>query len=119
MSVAIRYVSSSNEWVEGAWAEVLGAFDLRRSEEKPEMTKVLVQPAAGRWVQGDIPLPEFDHPEDAVYIFGPEDGHLPPEEEGEYDCKVYIPQSRSHVTLYAHQAAAIVLYDRLVKNGDR
>ena len=118
MSVAVRYVASHNEWNEGAWGEILGAFGLRRAEETPEMVKVLIQPQSGRWVQGEVPLPEFKHPEHAVYIFGPDDGHLSPEIEGEYDHKVYIPQLHTNVTLYAHQAAGIVLYDRMVKHGD-
>jgi len=116
--VSIEYVVSSNAWAEGAWAEVLTAFALRHNVAQSGDERVLVQPKKGKWVQGDTALPDFSHPANVVYCFGPDDGHLPPEEEGEYDHKIYIPQVYEHVTLWSHQAAAIVLYDRAVKNGD-
>ena len=63
-------------------------------------------------------LLEFEHPENALYVFGPEDGHL--SVTMKYNCHrfLYIP-TRFCVNLSA--AVYIVLYDRDIKkylNGD-
>jgi len=63
-------------------------------------------------VEGAIPLPLFEHPEQALYIFGPEDGSI---EQGVVDqCNhvVYIP------TVGCMNLAAtvnVLLYDRMAK----
>ena len=59
-----------------------------------------------------IPLPDFNHPARAFYIFGPEDGTLGPQVLQWCRDVVQIP------TLYSLNLAAavnIVLYDRLAK----
>jgi tRNA(Leu) C34 or U34 (ribose-2'-O)-methylase TrmL len=63
-------------------------------------------------VEGATPLPEFRHPESALYIFGPEDGTLSQELVDRADAVVYIP------TIGCMNLAAtvnVVLYDRLAK----
>jgi tRNA(Leu) C34 or U34 (ribose-2'-O)-methylase TrmL len=71
------------------------------------LTKVAVE-----LVEGAIPLPNFIHPENCLYIFGPEDGSI---EQGIVDqCEhvVYIP------TIGCMNLAAtvnVLLYDRLAK----
>lgn len=65
-------------------------------------------------VVGAIPLPEFEHPEHALYVFGPEDGSIPQEIINAADSVVYIP------TVGCMNLAAtvnVVLYDRLAKLG--
>lgn len=42
-------------------------------------------------VEGSIPLPHFIHPEDVLYIFGPEDGTIPQRVINKADSVVYIP----------------------------
>lgn len=63
-------------------------------------------------------LPQFTHPENAVYVFGPEDGGL--ERTHLLHChRVVVIPTRHCVNLGA--AVYIVLYDRLVKrqaNGE-
>jgi tRNA(Leu) C34 or U34 (ribose-2'-O)-methylase TrmL len=57
-------------------------------------------------------LPQFDHPEDAVYLFGPEDGILP---------EVYLRLCHRFVAIPARHclnlasAVTAVLYDRQSK----
>lgn len=66
--------------------------------------------------EGAIPLPEFQHPVNALYIFGPEDGSIPQSLIDQSHATVYIP------TIGCMNLAAtvnVVLYDRLAKShGD-
>ncbi len=65
-------------------------------------------------VEGATPLPEFQHPEKAIYIFGPEDGTISQSLVNKADAVVYIP------TIGCMNLAAtvnVVLYDRLAKFG--
>ncbi|MBH0020917.1 RNA methyltransferase [Pseudoalteromonas sp. SWXJ133] len=65
-------------------------------------------------IEGATPLPEFKHPENAFYIFGPEDGSIPKDILKWCDEVVYIP------TIGCMNLAAtcnVVLYDRLAKLG--
>jgi len=65
-------------------------------------------------VEGAIPLPEFQHPKNALYIFGPEDGSISQAIIDKADAVVYIP------TIGCMNLAAtvnVLLYDRLAK-GD-
>lgn len=64
-------------------------------------------------VEGATPLPEYQHPDNALYIFGPEDGTLSQEVIDKADAVVYIP------TIGCMNLAAtvnVVLYDRLSKS---
>ncbi|KKD59551.1 23S rRNA methyltransferase [Grimontia sp. AD028] len=61
---------------------------------------------------GATPLPHFEHPEKAIYIFGPEDHSLPQAVADKADHVVYVP------TIGCMNLAAtvnVVLYDRLSK----
>jgi len=65
-------------------------------------------------VEGATPLPEFQHPEKVLYIFGPEDGTISQNLIDKADAVVYIP------TIGCMNLAAtvnVVLYDRLAKMG--
>jgi len=65
-------------------------------------------------IEGATPLPEFKHPENAFYIFGPEDGSVGKDVLKWCDEVVYIP------TIGCMNLAAtcnVVLYDRLAKLG--
>ncbi|OLQ94625.1 23S rRNA methyltransferase [Vibrio ponticus] len=62
---------------------------------------------------GATPLPHFQHPDKAVYIFGPEDGSIPQEIADRADHVVYVP------TVGCMNLAAsvnVLLYDRLAKS---
>jgi tRNA(Leu) C34 or U34 (ribose-2'-O)-methylase TrmL len=63
---------------------------------------------------GATALPDYDHPQRAFYIFGPEDGDLGPSILQWCRDLVYIP-TRHSLNLAA--AVNIVLYDRLAKHS--
>lgn len=65
-------------------------------------------------VEGAIPLPEFEHPEYALYIFGPEDGTINQSVIDQAHAVVYVP------TVGCMNLAAsvnVLLYDRLAKSS--
>jgi len=65
-------------------------------------------------IEGAIPLPNFTHPEKALYLFGPEDGTLKQSIINQADAVVYVP------TVGCMNLAAtvnVLLYDRLSKSA--
>ncbi len=67
-------------------------------------------------IEGATPLPEFVHPEKAIYIFGPEDGTIEQEVVDKAHAVVYVP------TVGCMNLAAtvnVLLYDRLAKSANR
>ena len=82
-----------------------------RDEHMPEGTKIVCV----ELVEGAIPLPEYKHPENALYVFGPEDGNLKQSIVNAADEVVYIP------TVGCMNLAAtvnVLLYDRLAKSSN-
>lgn len=63
---------------------------------------------------GATSLIEFSHPENALYIFGPEDGSISQDVIDQADHVVYIP-TKDCLNLAA--TANVVLYDRLAKSS--
>jgi len=62
--------------------------------------------------EGATPLPDYHHPDQALYLFGPEDGTIAQELIDRADAVVYIP------TIGCLNLAAgvnVVLYDRMAK----
>ncbi len=66
-------------------------------------------------VLGATPLPDFQHPKKAFYIFGPEDGSINQALIDQADEVVYIP-TEGCMNLAA--TVNVVLYDRLAKTDD-
>ncbi|MCE9686839.1 RNA methyltransferase [Shewanella sp. AS16] len=65
-------------------------------------------------VEGATPLPEFEHPQNAFYVFGPEDGTIGQQLIDRADAVVYVP------TVGCMNLAAsvnVLLYDRLAKSS--
>ena len=75
----------------------------------PENAKVVVV----ELVENATPLPDFTHPENAFYIFGPEDGSVQQDVLEWADDVVYIP-TKGCMNLAA--TVNVVLYDRLAKS---
>ena len=76
----------------------------------PENTKIVCV----EFVEGAIPLPEYQHPDKAFYIFGHEDGTIGQEIIDRADAVVYVP------TIGCMNLAAsvnVVLYDRMAKSA--
>ncbi|UTA47797.1 RNA methyltransferase [Simiduia sp. 21SJ11W-1] len=71
------------------------------------MAKVCVE-----LVEGATPLPAFEHPECALYVFGPEDGSLRQQLVDSADAVVYMP-TRGSMNLAA--SVNVLLYDRAAK----
>lgn len=65
-------------------------------------------------VVGATPLPEFEHPENAFYVFGPEDGSVPQALVDAADSVVYVPTVGC---LNLAASVNVVLYDRTSKLG--
>lgn len=63
-------------------------------------------------VEGAIPLPAYQHPKNAIYIFGPEDGTIDQKVLDRADSVVFIPTIGS---LNLAAAVNVMLYDRLSK----
>ncbi len=83
-----------------------GVTDLLDAVEKG-MTIICVE-----LVENATPLPEYQHPDNAFYIFGPEDGSIEQEIIDQSDAVIYIP------TIGCMNLAAtvnVLLYDRLAK----
>ena len=77
------------------------------SDLPDDMTVVCVE-----FAEGATPLPDFVHPQRAIYLFGPEDGNLSQELVNRASHVVYVP------TVGCMNLAAtvnVVLYDRLAK----
>lgn len=80
-------------------------------DEVPENMEIVCV----EFAEGAIPLPEYKHPDNALYIFGPEDGTLSQAIIDRADAVVYIP------TIGCMNLAAtvnVVLYDRLTKSSN-
>ncbi len=66
-------------------------------------------------VENALPLPDFQHPDNAYYIFGPEDGTISQNVIDKADAVVYVP-TNGCMNLAA--TVNVVLYDRLSKSGE-
>lgn len=81
-------------------------------EELTEHLSNDIQIVCVELVEGATPLPEFVHPNNAFYIFGPEDGTISQKTVDKADHVVYVP------TIGCMNLAAtvnVLLYDRLAK----
>lgn len=63
---------------------------------------------------GATPLTDYQHPENAFYIFGPEDGTIDQSIIDQADAVIYIP---TNGCLNLAASVNVVLYDRLAKSG--
>jgi len=61
-----------------------------------------------------IELPSFRHPQQAIYVLGPEGGNVSPEMLARCDYKLKIPMK---FCINVGVAGAIVMYDRLISMG--
>ena len=79
-------------------------------DETPENMEVVCV----EFAEDAIPLPKYQHPDNALYIFGPEDGTLSQEIIDRADAVVYVP-TKGCMNLAA--TVNVVLYDRLSKSS--
>lgn len=77
---------------------------------------IIASPETGQSIPGTLNLKDFTHPEDATYVFGHDNLILQASEfEGKTYSAVYVPTIE--MEMWSWVAAAVILYDRLVKNG--
>jgi hypothetical protein len=68
-------------------------------------------------VQDSIELKDFEHPENASYVFGnATDNVVRFMEDGDHAVHITTPKE---CALFSHSVAGAVLFDRLTKNGNR
>ena len=75
----------------------------------PENTKIVCV----ELVEGATLLPDYPHPDNALYIFGPEDGTISQEIIDKADEVVYVP---TEGCMNLAGSGNVVLYDRLAKS---
>ena len=78
-------------------------------EDTPDDLKIICV----EFAEGAIPLPEFQHPKNAFYVFGPEDGSISQSVIDNADAVIYVP-TNGCMNLAA--TVNVVLYDRLTKS---
>lgn len=79
----------------------------------PDGELVLLAPQSSRNFTPTAALPDFIHPEDGVYVFGPNNQHLTDEDVGgrEPDHVVYIPTDTKD-EMFAHVAFIVTAWHR-------
>jgi hypothetical protein len=90
------------------------------SELPTERPVIVISPVDARYINPSRPLDLFDHPEDAIYLFGATHNVLNDEDDlgGRVpDDIIYIPTVKHE--MFSHTAGYIVLHDRYVKRGNR
>ena len=95
-----------------AWRRIPVAFEDAVLEALPEEC---VAVAVERVAEG-TPLPEFEHPERAMYLFGPENGSL---DETMLERCAHVVSIPGHVCSNLAAAVNVVLYDRIAKRWAR
>lgn len=105
------------------WDFVLSNFAVDRVLHLPlkdmveDCQLVVLAPRAGRFIQGEVSLREYRHPDKALYLFGSDKEHLHPDVLCDAPSdRVFIPTATHH-EMYSHVAAAVVLWDRMLKHG--
>ena len=87
---------------------ITGVDDL--IEETPDDLKIICV----EFAENAIALPQFSHPHDALYVFGPEDGTISQDIIDKANAVVYVP-TVGCMNLSA--TVNVVLYDRLAKSS--
>ena len=64
------------------------------------------------FAENAIALPEYEHPQNVLYIFGPEDGSLTQDIINKADDVIYVP---TNGCMNIAATVNVVLYDRLMK----
>lgn len=109
-------LSPNHVWHRGELQNYTGKFQqcITNVDELPEVPLIIIQPQEGKYITGKISLATFEHPKNAIYFFGADHEHLTPGELGSRipEYQVYIPVKGE---MFSWVAAAVVLYDRIIK----
>lgn len=86
-------------------------------EENTALTWVFMEPPCERLGVEPVSLVDFEHPDDALYVFG--SAHYNPVAAGHGrpgDAVVALPTLHDKGVLWPHQVLVATLYDRMVKS---
>lgn len=107
--------------VDEIYMHPVSGIDNKRITEKNNLDEILAENSDLQVVfvsdKGATPLKEFKHPENVLYITGltsHSDPSITHKAEGRVSVKVETPNNEG--ALWGHQALAIILYDRMMKN---
>lgn len=89
---------------------------LRHTERLFDQLGPEVVPIAIELLPGSQPLTSFVHPENVVYVLGPEDGSIPSVARRHCHQFVYVP-TIDGMCMNLAATVNVVLYDRLAKNA--
>jgi len=95
--------------------KVVSRIGLHHTEDLTQFKTSQCQLICVDLIEGAISLPEFEHPEHAIYVFGSEDSSINQALVDNADAVVYVP------TIGCMNLAAsvnVVLYDRLAKKAE-
>lgn len=108
-----RNAPPTNVFAKNSAAYMLTADGLPRGRDL-----IVLAPPHGKYIAGTTPLHDFDHPDDAIYLFGPDHLFLSSDQMGqrEHDAAVFIPTASTD-DMYGHVAYAITVWDRGMKRG--
>ena len=92
--------------------------DLREIlKDAPDWRRVFFEPINPSQFKGpSVSLPEYEHAEDAIWIFGSNHFSPPMQVGREDDDYVTVPTFENSGVLWPHQVFAIAAHDRLVKS---
>ena len=95
---------------------IIGKGHYASAAELPDQPIVLVQPRNGKFFKGVISLEDFQHPQNATYLLGPDKIPMPPEILGGRtpEFSVYIPTGTNR-DMFSFVAYAVVAWDRRMK----
>lgn len=91
------------------------ATKIETVDELPDdLPLILFLPKTAQYITPTVPLDEFSHPVDAIYMFGPNHENLSLEEDflnREPDHIVYIPTDTND-DMFSYNSYAVVMWDR-------
>ena len=103
---------------EKRWVHLYERPDIKTilAEVDPDLQRVYAEPKNIKYPHDGADLPDFDHPENVLYIFGsignnPMIGNFRPG----VDLSLTIPTVHNTGVPWPHQCLMVILYDRLVK----
>lgn len=88
------------------------SINLSRVDELTALKQLNLPIVCIELTENAIPLTDFSHPEEAIYLFGPEDGTVSQEAIDMADHVVYVP---TYQCLNLAATVNITLYDRMQK----
>lgn len=95
----------------------LNASYLDTAEQLPVAPLIVLAPAHGHYVAGEVSLAELEHPEGAIYLFGPDNLPLSSDHLGIRESRrVFIPTDSTD-DMYSYAAYAVTMWDRVIKHG--